>query len=55
MNESSNQQRPTQRAPDWWALRVRVFRQFVWLEVGSVKATLSRSTHQRVTPAVSAT
>jgi hypothetical protein len=28
---------------------LRVFRQFVWLEVGSVKAALSRPTHQRVT------
>ena len=27
----------------------RVFRQFAWLEVGSVKAALSRPTHQRVT------
>ena len=25
---------------------VRVFRQFVWLEVGSVKVALSRITHQ---------
>src|SRR5215208_2708822 len=30
----------------------RVFRQFVWLEVGSVKMALSRPTHQRVTRAV---
>jgi len=28
--------------------RLRVFRQFVWLEAGSVKAALSRPTHQRV-------
>jgi carbon monoxide dehydrogenase subunit G len=28
---------------------VRVFRQFVWLEAGSVKAALSRPTHQQVT------
>jgi len=31
---------------------VRVFRQFAWLGVGSVKMALSRPTHQRVTPAV---
>ena len=31
---------------------LRVFRHFVWLEVGSVKAALSRPAHQRVTPAV---
>ena len=30
----------------------RVFRQFVWLEVGSGKMALSRPAHQRVTPAV---
>jgi len=30
----------------------RVFRQVVWLEVGSVKVASSRPTHQRVTPAV---
>ena len=28
---------------------LRVFRQFAWLEVGSVKMALSRPTHQRVT------
>jgi len=27
----------------------RVFWQFLWLEVGSVKVALSRPTHQRVT------
>ena len=31
---------------------LRVFRQFAWLEVDSVKAALSRLTHQRVTRAV---
>jgi hypothetical protein len=31
---------------------LRVFRQFAWLEVGSVKVALSRPAHQRVTPAV---
>jgi len=31
---------------------LRVFRHFLWLEVGSVKMALSRPTHQRVTPAV---
>ncbi len=31
----------------------RVFRQFSWLEVDSVKAALSRPAHQRVTQAVS--
>ena len=31
---------------------LRVLGQFAWLEVGSVKAALSRLTHQRVTPAV---
>jgi len=31
----------------------RVFGQFAWLGVGSVKVALSRPTHQRVTPAVS--
>ena len=31
---------------------VRVFGQFVWLEVGSVKVALPRPAHQRVTPAV---
>ncbi len=30
----------------------RVFRQFAWLEVGSVKTALSRPTHPRVTQAV---
>jgi hypothetical protein len=29
---------------------VRVFEQFVWLEVGSGKMALSRPAHQRVTP-----
>jgi len=28
---------------------LRVFKQFVWLGVGSVKMALSRPTHQRVT------
>jgi hypothetical protein len=32
---------------------LRVFRQFVWLGVGSVKVVLSCLTHQRVTQAVS--
>jgi hypothetical protein len=32
---------------------LRVFRQFAWLEVGSVKAALPRPAHQRVTQAVS--
>ena len=31
---------------------LRVFRQFAWLGVGSVKMALSRPAHQRVTPAV---
>ena len=31
---------------------LRVFREFVWLEVGSGKAALSRPTHQRVTHTV---
>jgi hypothetical protein len=31
---------------------LRVFRQFAWLEAGSVKMALSRPAHQRVTPAV---
>src|SRR5829696_635883 len=31
---------------------LRVFRQFAWLEVGSVKVALSRPTHQRVTQTV---
>ena len=31
---------------------LRVFRQFAWLGVGSVKMAFSRPTHQRVTPAV---
>jgi hypothetical protein len=31
----------------------RVFEQFAWLEVGSVKMALPRPAHQRVTPAVS--
>ena len=31
---------------------LRVFRQFSWLGVGSVKMALSRPTHQRVTQAV---
>jgi hypothetical protein len=31
---------------------LRVFEQFMWLEVGSVKAALSRPTHQRVTQTV---
>ena len=31
---------------------LRVFKQFSWLEVGSVKMALSRPTHQRVTQAV---
>jgi len=30
----------------------RVFEQFVWLEVGSVKAALSRPAYQRVTHTV---
>ncbi len=56
--------RPTKRAPDPRAsagaivvglpLRgVRVFKQFVWLEVGSGKMALSRPAHQRVTQTVS--
>ena len=31
---------------------LRVFGQFAWLEVGSVKVALSRPAHQRVTPTV---
>ena len=31
---------------------LRVFEQFAWLEVGSVKVALSRPSHQRVTQAV---
>jgi hypothetical protein len=31
---------------------LRVFTQFAWLEVGSVKLALSRPAHQRVTRAV---
>ena len=31
---------------------LRVFGQFAWLEVGSVKVALSRPIHQRVTQAV---
>ena len=31
---------------------LRVFRQFAWLEVGSVKLEFSRPAHQRVTQAV---
>ena len=31
---------------------VRVFKQFSWLGVGSVKVALSRPTHQRVTRVV---
>jgi hypothetical protein len=31
---------------------LRVFKQFVWLKVGSVKAALPRPAHQRVTPTV---
>jgi len=31
---------------------LRVFRQFAWLEVGSVKMAVSRPAHQRVTRAV---
>jgi len=31
---------------------LRVFGQFAWLEVGSVKAALSRPAHPRVTQAV---
>ena len=42
----------TQRAPDWWALCVRVFRRFACLGIGSVKMALSRPAHQRVTQAV---
>ena len=34
---------------------LRVFRQFVWLEVDSVKTALSRPTHQRVTQTVGRT
>ena len=34
---------------------LRVFEQFVWLGVDSVKMALSRPTHQRVTPTVSRT
>jgi len=30
----------------------RVFKQFAWLEVGSIKAAFSRPAHQRVTQAV---
>ena len=33
---------------------LRVFKQFMWLEVGSVKMVLSRPAHPRVTPAVGA-
>jgi len=31
---------------------LRVFRRFAWLEVGSIKAALSRLAHQRVTQTV---
>src|SRR6266508_2206833 len=50
----------TQRAPDpstgsgTAGGSLRVFRQFAWLEVGSVNMAFSRPTHQRVTPAVGA-
>ena len=42
---------PTQREPDWW--EPGVFKQFAWLEVGSVKAASPRPAHQRVTQPVS--
>jgi len=43
--------RPTQRAPDWW--ESARFQAVFWAQAGSVKATLPRPAHQRVTPAVS--
>jgi len=42
---------PNTRAPNGGTLRV--FRQFVWLRVGSGKMALSRPAHQRVTHTVS--
>jgi len=39
--------------PDQWICgSLRVFRHFVWLEVGSVKVAFSRPAHQPVTQAV---
>jgi hypothetical protein len=55
---STDKKRLTQRAPDpstgsgTAGGSLRVFRQFAWLEVGSVKMALSRPAHQRVTPTV---
>jgi len=45
------QNRPTQRAPDWW--ESPRFQAGFWLGVGSGKAACSRLAHQRVTPTVS--
>ena len=36
----------------WRGGSLRVFEQYVWLEVGSVKVALSRPAHQRVTQSV---
>jgi len=44
------QNRPTQRAPDWW--ESPRFQAGFWLGVGSGKAACSRLAHQRVTPTV---
>ena len=40
----------TKRAPDWWGCAAKLV--YSWLKAGSVKAVLSRPTHQRVTQAV---
>jgi hypothetical protein len=42
---------PRQIAPGLRGGSLRVFRQFLWLEVGSGKVALPRPAHQRVTPA----
>ena len=44
--------RPVEERQDCRGGTLRVFEPFVWLEVDSDKATLSRPTHQRVTHTV---
>jgi hypothetical protein len=41
--------RPPEEHRDYSGGSLRVFRQSVWLEVGSVKVALSRPAHQRIT------
>jgi len=52
VNHRSGQRAVAQHSVHPTGGSLRVFRQFSWLEVGSVKVALSRPAHQRVTRTV---